>query len=125
MIVCSDWSAGETQSRHLRIDIRDVLTSLLSMGTPPYPVTQSEICVIVFLTECRGHADLVLSCTDEERGRMIYESQPWRVYFEPDPLPVRVIPFRIRALQFPRHGVYRFDFVYNGKVLAEQSLRLR
>lgn len=125
MILCSDWNASETQTQHLRVDVRDVLTSVQSWETLAYPVVQSEICILAFLTECRGVADFVLSCIDEERGKLIYESRKWRVTFEPDPLLVRVVPFRIRSLRFPRQGVYRFDLAYNGKVIAEQSLRMR
>jgi hypothetical protein len=123
MILCQDWHSESSASTF--ISIRGLLVSIEPLESPPYPLVYAEICTLVFLTECRGAADLILACLDEETGAVIYQSIARNAALGTDPLGVVLVPFRVRNLTFPRSGIYRFEVWYNGKVLAEQSLRLR
>ena len=123
MILCQDWNVDDGAS--LLINVRGLLTSIRSVELPAYPMDYAELCLLVFLTECRGAADVMVTCVDDEHELVIYESRTHRVHAGDDPLAVVVFPFRMTALHFPGPGVYRFELWYNAKVLAEQPLRLR
>jgi hypothetical protein len=123
MILCQDWYSESGQSTF--ISIRGLLVSIESLESPAYPLKYAEICTIVLLTECRGAAELTLVCVEEETEKTVYQSMSHNAPLGTDPLGVVLVPFRVKNLTFQRPGVYRFEVWYNGKVLAEQPLRLR
>ncbi len=123
MILCQDWGVDDRAS--LLINVRGLLTSIRSVEHPAYPLEYEEVCVLIFLTECRGTAEVLLACIDEESERVIYKSERHEIQIGHDPLAVIIFPFRVRGVRFSHPGVYRFELWYNGDALAEQTLRLR
>lgn len=123
MILCEDWEREDGVS--LRVNVRGVLTSIHSLDFPAFPLSLPEVCVLVFLTDCRGLAEIALTCTDEDSGKLIYNSEPFNVELGDDPLSIIIMPFRIREMRFPQAGIYRFELWYNSMLVAEQPLRLR
>lgn len=105
-----------------------LMSGIVSLETPPYPLVRELICVFVALTECRGKGTIQIrvAFADETPERPLFGSAAHPVDFaNVGPLEVVGIPFRIRACRFPSAGSYAVQLWYNGKKFDERPLRLR
>jgi hypothetical protein len=123
MILCQDW--GIDPSNVPRVNIYGLLSNIHSVAIPPYPLLYPEICVFLVLTEGRGVGNSQVICVFEETGERIFATPQRQIRFEPDPLEVVGVPFRIRDCPFPRPGVYSIQFWYDGEEVEERPILLR
>jgi hypothetical protein len=52
MILCDDWGVDSTSPG--RINIFGLISNIVSVDEPPFPLTGREFCVFLTLTETRG-----------------------------------------------------------------------
>jgi hypothetical protein len=122
MLPCEDCTID---SGGRRVNILGLISNLVALDDPPYPVLCRELCVFVAVTEGRGQGAAKVVCIFEETGETVFESPQRQVAFPPDPLQVTMFVFRIRDCPFPLPGMYSLQFSYNGSVLDERPIRLR
>ena len=123
MILCEDWVVPPQNPR--RINILGLLTNIISIDEPAYPLLYPELCVFVALTEARGAGSAQIICVLEETGQRVFGTPKYAVAFGDDPLEVVGVPFRIRGCLFPQEGLYSIQFWYNEQTVEERRLRLR
>lgn len=123
MLVCEDWHTDPDQ-RH-RVTIVGLLTNLVSVDDPPFPLLYRELCVFLALAAGRGTGSGKVVCVDADTGQGVFETRSRPVPFGPDPLEVIAVPFRIRDCRFPKAGAYSIQYWHDGELLEERLLRLR
>jgi hypothetical protein len=123
MILCEDWSAASDNPR--RVNILGLLTNIISVDEPAYPLLYGELCVFLALTEARGTGSAQIVCVFEETGQRVFGTPKRDIAFGGDPLDVVGAPFRIRDCIFPEEGLYSIQFWYNEQLVEERPLRLR
>jgi len=123
MLLCDDWRQ-DLGSNH-RITILGLISNIVSIDDPAYPLSYEEMCVFLILTEGYGHGPAKIVCVHEESGREIFETPARTIQFGLDPLDVIGVPFRIRDCYFPEAGLYSIQFWDGGELVEERPLRLR
>jgi hypothetical protein len=126
MLLCDDVHADPNNAACTHIDC--LMSNIVSLEDPPYPLLREMICVFLVLAECRGRGrvQVIVSFVDGLREQPLFGCPEHEVDFSSaDPLDVIGIPFRIRDCRFPIAGAYSVQFWYNGAKLAERPLHLR
>jgi hypothetical protein len=123
MFLCEDWSVDVVPAQ--RLTIQGLITGIHSLEDPPFPLLYEEICVFLLLMNGRGKGKAHIVCVDEDSDQRVFRTATRTIEFEPDPLEVVGVPFRIRNFLFPFPGVYLVQFWYDGELLVELPLRLR
>lgn len=93
MLPCEDCVIDPGSER--RVTIIGLVSSLVALDDPPYPVLCRELCVFLALTEGRGSGEAKLRCTFEESGQIVFESPPRRILWSGGPLEVTMLLFRL------------------------------
>ncbi len=122
LIPCEDIRVEPTDAR--KVSLVNLIHAIRSQASPPYPVTQPELCVFVQLTGCRGSGEVAIQIVHADSGRVISSSPTRTAQLSTDPLAVVGLSFRMRACSFPEAGLYYIRFCYNDTPLAEQPLLL-
>ena len=123
MILCDNWSPD---SEHMeRVNIWGLLSSLDSLGDPPFPYRHPEFCVYLALTELRGSANAQIVCVFEETQQRTFATSVRPIAPADNPLDVVGIAFRIRGGLFPRSGIYSIQLWWDGELLDQRTISLR
>jgi hypothetical protein len=123
MIVSNDLRIDPTQPQS--VDIVGLLYNIRAHGTPPFPMTYTQFCVFLALTDCRGEGEGWLECVNDDTGQRVFGSARYSLSFGEDPLRVIGVRFRLTECPFPVAGMYAVQFWYNGVVLEQKFVRVR
>lgn len=126
MLLCDDIHADPDRPACSHVDC--LMTNIVALDDPPYPLLREMICVYLVLAECRGRGrvQIRVSYVDDETERPVFGTPEHEVDFSGvGPLEAIGIPFRVRDCRFPRSGRYAVQFWYNGSKVEERPLRLR
>jgi hypothetical protein len=63
--------------------------------------------------------------THVETDAVVFYSQVRSIRFNPDPLQVEGLVFRLLDVKLPKAGLYWVECRMNGKLVAQQTLRLK
>jgi hypothetical protein len=123
MLPCEDCQVEPGNQR--RVTIHGLISTLVALDDPPYPVLYRELCLFIAFADGRGRASAKVVCAFEETGETVFESPPQKIELGNDPLTVTMILFRLRDCPFPFPGIYQLQLWYDGVMLEERPLRLR
>jgi hypothetical protein len=124
LIACEDVRADPDDPQ--KVTLLNLITNIRApQREAPYPFRRSELCVYVVLTECQGIGEVQIRLVEAEGDRDIFRNRPRTVKFVGDPLDSIGMRFRILNCRFPRPGLYRLQFCYNGTVIAQQPILLQ
>lgn len=126
MLLCDDVRIDPDKPNCAQIDC--LLSNLVSLETPPFPLLREMICVYLVLTECygKGAGQIRVAYVDGEQEEAVFGSSERVLDFAGhDPLEVLGVVFRLQACPFPRAGLYSVQFWYNGQKVEERPIQLR
>jgi hypothetical protein len=123
LIVCEDVQTDPDNPR--RITLVGLISAILSIEEPPFPLLYREICVFLQLTECRGPADGRIEIQHADSGQVVFRTRTRTIPFPSDPLEVGGVTFRLRNCFFQEPGLYWIQFWYNEQMIAQQPLVLK
>jgi len=114
--------------RPLCANIECVITNIVSLESPPFPLVRELVCVYLALTACRGNGtgQIRVAFLDNEGEQLLFGSPVRDLSFAGhSPLETLGIVFRLEACPFARPGRYSVQFCYNGVVIEQRHLELR
>jgi hypothetical protein len=123
LVICEDIRSDVALQR--QVTLVNVISSVSSTATPPYPVRQPELCAFVQMTECRGTAHCQVRIVSAVAEELIFETQTHEIVFGNNPLEVVGLSFRIRNCLFQTRGHYWLQFWYNAVMLFQQPFEMR
>ncbi len=123
LIACDEILVATNNPR--KVSLVNVVSSIRSYSSLPFPVTHPLLCVYLQLTEGRGGGDIHIEIVQAVTGQPIIRTQARPVRFTADPLDVVGLAFRVKNCTFPAAGQYEVHCWYNNVMLAEQPLLLR
>jgi hypothetical protein len=123
MLLCEDWHTDPDEQQ--RITIVGLISQIVALDEPAYPLLYQQLCVFLVLTEGRGQGEGQIVCVLEETGQKVFETRKRPIVFGSDPLEIVGVPFRILDCPFPQAGRYLVQFWYDGELVEERPLRLR
>jgi hypothetical protein len=126
MILCDDVRVDLDHPHCTHIDC--LMSHIVSLESPAFPLLREMICVYLVLTECQGKGTVQvrIEYEDEERDRQLFGTPVHAVDFTTvSPLDTIGIPFRIRDCLFRKPGQCSIQFWYNGAKVEERPLQLR
>src|SRR5438067_1522526 len=126
MLLCDDVRVDAAHPNCSNVEC--LMSNIVSLDDPPFPLLREMICVYLVLAECRGkgRVQIRVAFADNNPEEPIFGTPEHEVDFSGvDPLETIGIPFRIRDCPFPRPGRYTVQFWYNGHKIEERPLRLR
>ena len=110
---------------HARVTLSGLISSIHSLGQPPFPLVYPELCVFIQLSECRGPAEGRVEIQHADSGETVFRTRTRTIPFDNDPLEVVGVIFRMRNCLFQLPGLYWVQFWYNEQAIAQQPLVLR
>ncbi|MFO0848036.1 MAG: hypothetical protein U0871_05700 [Gemmataceae bacterium] len=119
MLLCDDVRPDPTRPR--KVVIYGLVSTVRPTASGSYPLT-TPLCVYLAMTSGRGHGTAQITVAAADTGERVYSGVPRDLAFDPDPLKVLGVVFRIPACTLPRPGLYWVELRYNGAVLAHQPL---
>ena len=126
MLICDDVRMDPVFPTCTHIDC--LMSAIVSLEEPPYPLRLEMICVYLVLTDCQGQGTgrIRVAFADAEHERPIFGSAPHPFDFNGhSPLELLGIAFRIEDCRFPRDGRYVVQFWYNDSIVEARPLELR
>jgi hypothetical protein len=126
MLLCDDVRPDPDHPNCSHVEC--LMSNIVSLEDPHFPLLREMICVYLVLTECRGkgRVQVRVSYVDTTPEQVLFGTPEHEVNFSGvDPLETVGIPFRIRDCRFPQAGRYSVQFWYNGTKLEERPLGLR
>jgi hypothetical protein len=126
MLLCDDVHADPNNPACTHVEC--LMSHIVSLEDPPYPLLREMICVFLVLAECRGkgRVQVRVAFVDGLQEQPPFGSPEHEVDFATvGPLEAVGIPFRLRDCRFPTAGTYSVQFWYNGAKIAERPLQLR
>ena len=126
MLLCDDAHVDRDNSACTHIDC--LMSNIVSLEQPPFPLVREMICVYLVLTECRGSgtAQIRVAFCDTGSDQLLFGSPPHTLDFTGhSPLELLGVTFRMETCPFPRAGRYSVQFWYNDEKAEERSLQLR
>jgi hypothetical protein len=87
-----------------------------------FPVRLPTLCAFVTMRNGRGIGIAKVTATHEDTGLICWASSVRQFDFGYDPLEFRGAYFRGKNVVIPAPGVFRFEFWYNGILVATQTL---
>ena len=109
-------------------DIECLMTNVVSLDEPPFPLLREQLCVHLALTDChgQGRVQVKVASVDYEDDLVCFGSAEHVLDFrQHSPLEVLAVVFRIKDCEFPFAGRYSVQLWYNGEVLEERPLLLK
>ena len=125
MLLCDDIQVDPDKAACVNVEC--LLSEIVSLEVPPFPLVREMFCIFLVLTECYGIgvAQIRVVYADREHEVPLFGSPERALDFTGhSPLEVLGIVFRIRACRFPEPGRYAVQFWYNGEMVEERPLRL-
>lgn len=126
MLLCDDARVDPDKPGCTHIDC--LMSNIVSLETPPFPLVREMVCVYLVLTACHGSgiAQIRVAYSDTEPEELLFGSQPHTLDFAgQSPLDLLGVTFRIETCRFPRAGRYSVQFWYNEQKVEERALQLR
>jgi hypothetical protein len=126
LILCDD--VHNDPARPTCAHLECVLSNIVALDDPPFPLLRDRICVYVVLADCRGRgtAQVRVAYTDAEPEQPLFGTPEHALDFTGhSPLDALGLVFRLDACPFPQAGTYAAQFWYNGARLAETLFRVR
>jgi hypothetical protein len=123
MLLCDDVRPHPTNPR--KVSVYGLINEIRAVGAEAaYPLTHS-FSVYLALTAGRGTGEGQIVVASADTGGLVYVGGSHSIVFDPDPLKVKGVIFRITSCSFPQPGLYWVEFRYNGDVIARQPLQVR
>jgi hypothetical protein len=126
MLLCDDVRIDPDKPYCVNIDC--LMTNIVSLEEPPFPLVREMFCVYLVLTDCygKGVGQIRVAYVDGEHEQLLFGSREHELDFtDHTPLEVLSVAFRIEACRFPRAGRYSVQFRYNQELVDEKPLLLR
>ena len=126
MLLCDDIRVDPDNPACVHVEC--LMSEIVSLEIPPFPLLREMLCVYLMLTECYGNgvAQIRVVYSDGEHEVPLFGSPEHRLDFTGHfPLEVLGVVFRIEACLFPESGRYTVQFWYNGEILEERPLRAK
>ncbi len=126
MLLCDDVHTDPNNPYCTHVEC--LMSNIVSLDDPPYPLLREMICVFLILAGCRGRGRVQIrfSFVDDLHEQPLFGSLEHEVGFTSvSPLEAVGIPFRVRNCRFPTPGTYSAQFWYNGVKIEERFLQLR
>jgi hypothetical protein len=126
MVLCDDVRIDPARPTCAHIDC--LMSNIVSLEDPPFPLVREMICVYFILTggHGKGMGQIRVAYMDREHEEPVFGSAEHLLDFSgQSPLDLLGVAFRIEACRFPRAGQYSVQFWYNGEKVEERLLRLR
>lgn len=126
MLLCDDVRVDSDKPNCTHIDC--LMSNIVSLETPPFPLVRESICVYLVLTGCHGAgiAQIRIAYSDGEHEQPLFGTPRHTLDFTPhSPLELLGVVFRLVACRFPHAGRYSVQFWYDGTKLEERPLQLR
>jgi len=126
MLLCDDVRVDPDTPTCTHVDC--LMSSIVSLEGPPFPLLREQLCFYLVLTECHGTGvgQIRVAYSDGEHEQPVFGSPPQPLDFAgQSPLDLLGVVFRIQACPFPRAGQYSVQFWYNGQRVEDRPLRLR
>jgi hypothetical protein len=126
MLLCDEVRPDLVNPSCTHIDC--LMSNIVSLQNPPFPLLREKICVYLVLAECqgRGIAQIRVAYSDSEPEQLLFGSPEHAVDFSGrSPLESLGIVFRIKPCLFPHSGRYSVQFWYDNEKLAERPLQLK
>jgi hypothetical protein len=106
-----------------------LISNIVSLENPPFPLVREMMCVYLVLTGCHGSgtAQIRVAFCDTEPEKLLFGSTPpYTLDFTGhSPLDLLGVTFRLEACRFPRTGRYSVQSWYNDQKVEERALQLR
>ena len=122
LVLCEDVIVDPKNRQ--RSTIVNVLAGIRSRTEPAFPYRQEKLGVYVQLTECRTGGKVRLDVLEADTDKVIFTTPEQNVTLPNNPLAVHSMRFRLRNCTFPAPGLYMVQFVFDNRVLSQQSLLL-
>ena len=119
-ILCQDLVTDPNDANN--VSLVNLVHSMRSIATPPFPFAAAPFCAFAALANCRGKGTLDLWVVDADSANRIHRLPPRKVDFGANPLHIYGLPIRIGHCVFPSSGLYWIELLYNGQVIAQQNL---
>lgn len=119
-VLCNDLVADPNNANN--VSLVNLIHSMRSTATPPFPFAADPFCAFAALANCRGKGTFDLWVVEAESTSRIHRLSPKEVDFGVNPLHVYGLPIRIGHCVFPSSGLYWVELSYNGEVIAQQNL---
>jgi uncharacterized protein DUF6941 len=126
MLLCDDARVDPDNPACTHIDC--LMSNIVSLENPPFPLVREMICVYVVLTGCHGNgmAQIRVVFCDPEPEQLCFAFPPHLLDFAGhSPLASLGVVFRLEGCLFPHAGRYSVQFWYNDQKVEERPLRLR
>jgi hypothetical protein len=124
MILCDE--VKHDPNRPGRLTIEGFLPQLRWPEGRTTPLPLEKLLVFLILTDGRGEGQGRITCSNEETGFPIFETGAALISFlGKDPTQPMGRLIVARDCRFPAPGSYLFRFLFEGKVLSQQSLIVR
>jgi hypothetical protein len=107
-----------------RVTLVGLLSTIRARELPPYPLRFGELCIFLWLTECRGPAEGRAEIQHADSGQVVFRTRTRTISLPNDPLEVVGVTFRIRNCVFAEPGLHWVQFWYNDQMIAQQPLLL-
>jgi hypothetical protein len=122
MLLCDDVRVSLNDPR--KVNIYGLLSKIRPMaeGTG-YPFRHS-FCVYLVLTGGRGTGEGRIVLVHADTNEPTYVGQPHLIKWDPDPLKVQAVVFRLPSCEFPQPGLYWVQFRYDDQTLSQQPLEV-
>jgi hypothetical protein len=119
MVLCNDVRPSVDDAN--QDDIIGTLTTVWP-AAGGFPIIRRKFCVYLLMSNGRGTGTAQVACVHEDTGLTVWRTTPRVLDLGNDPLVVNGDYYRMEDVIFPMPGVYRFEYWYNGCVIATQSL---
>ncbi len=103
LIPCNDIETDS--SNHHRFNIFGLITSIRSSQSPPFPVSHSNLVVLVVWMGGQGEGELVMRITDAGSQNAVFHTRSQRVRFVGNPDAIGGVAFRAQNCSFPAAGL--------------------
>ncbi len=124
MIVC-DEILREGQ-RKGKLTAAGITTLVNWPGEPTTILRLDKLSVLLVLTDGRGEGTAQIVCRNEETGAGLFRTPEKSLSFvDKTPAGHYGVTFKILDIKFPAPGVYVLEFLFNGTIVAQQSLTVR
>lgn len=109
----------------LRYNVYGLTTTLHSDADPPFPFRRRHQKLLVVFRGGRGVGEFVIRVVHDESGQIVTRSAtPHRVRFVGGEQEVTGAMVAVRDCMFRHQGVYWFELVFLGNVIARQPIRV-
>jgi hypothetical protein len=103
----------------------NVIHAIKLLPGATYPRIHPELSLFVQMTDGRGKHAFQIQLVFVDDDQSTYLSEPVILDLGNDPLTVHGWPIRLKNVLFARPGLYEFRLLFEGQVIARESIVLR